>query len=139
MRFCDFELRVRFCDFELRVRFCDFELRVRFCGIVESGVESASFCDFVESMRHFALKKFISLVFPGVDELFAKFLLSKSALISEDLPTLLRPKIAISAPKMLGAVENFSHERTKCALITFIIFFHLENDFGGFAFCACDI
>jgi hypothetical protein len=38
------------------------------------------------------LKKFIVMVFPGSDDVLAKFLRLTMALMSELLPTLLRPK-----------------------------------------------
>ena len=42
------------------------------------------------------LKKFISLVFPGVLDVLASFLLFAKPFIKEDLPTLERPIRAIS-------------------------------------------
>jgi hypothetical protein len=48
----------------------------------------------------------MSWVLPGVDEIFASFLLLQSMLMSEDLPTLLRPINAISGRSGFGAWSN---------------------------------
>ena len=54
------------------------------------------------------LKKFISLVFPGVFEVLASFLLLESLFIKLDFPTLERPRRANSGRLKVGHCDNFS-------------------------------
>lgn len=67
----------------------------------------------------------MSIVLPGVLEVFARFFRSVSMLISEDLPTLLRPMKAYSGKEVCGHISALGLDVTKVAEFIFIGFFFL--------------
>lgn len=67
------------------------------------------------------MKWFISMVLPGVDDVFAKSLRPKSMLISEDLPTLERPINAYSCLSSVGHLLSDGALIRKRALFIIIV------------------
>ena len=62
-------------------------------------------------------KKFICLVFPGVDDVRASLPLLHIQFISDDLPTFERPTMAISIFVFSGGVSFFTRLVTKLAFL----------------------
>ncbi len=60
----------------------------------------------------------MSLVLPGLAEVWASLLLLVSALINDDFPTLLRPINAYSANPVLGHSLSFAELFTNMAFLT---------------------